>query len=99
MDMTQQFTFVCFVGKQEWPALPKDFEEGEKVQRFLGHDYGCCRDDMVYGGHETIACSLDGNPPFFTVPVKWLRDDDNKQPMGEYIRIDRSAGLVKGDKR
>lgn len=82
------FTFNRFVGKQEWGALPRDFQEGETVQRFIGHDYGCSRDDMEYGGFETIPCTLDGKT-FFTVRVEWLRDDENKQPMGEYIRISR----------
>jgi hypothetical protein len=46
---------------------------------------------MRYGGFETVACSLDGNLPFFTVPVKVLRDDDAKQPMGAYVNIGRET--------
>jgi hypothetical protein len=75
------FTFTQDVSRTRWHALPRDFKAGEKVHRYTGQDYGCCRDDMRFGGFETVACSLDGGLPFFTVPVKYLRDENNKPPM------------------
>lgn len=47
---------------------------GDTVYEFLGHDFGCVRDDMLCGGLTTkaVTLSLDENFPFFTVPVEDL---------------------------
>lgn len=80
-----KFTLSQDLTPSQWPALPRAFKTGEVLHKFTGHDYGCARDDMMYGGHETIACSLDGETPFFTVPVKYLRTESGEQVMGDYV--------------
>lgn len=82
--MTTKYTFATDCGLDDWVALPRQFKKGETVLRFEGHDYGCARDDMVMGGIATISCSLDGNVPFFTVPVRLLLTEDGTPPVGEY---------------
>lgn len=74
------------VKRNEWCALPHDFKKGDTIFEFTGHDYGCVRDDAVYGGVETVACSLEaGKNPFFTVPCAFLVDEAGVAPLGEYI--------------
>jgi len=46
---------------EECPWLERDFHEGELVFKYTGYTYGCC----TYTG---IACSLDGDTPFFELP-------------------------------
>jgi hypothetical protein len=82
------YTFARDCGPLEWIALPRNFKRGETIFRYSGHDYGCARDDMVYGGRETISCcEVENTSPFFTVPVEFIRDEFGKQPMGDYIRV------------
>lgn len=81
------FTFVRDAGPEDHRALPRVFKMGEQVKEFTGHDYGCARDDMMYGGIESISCSLDGGTPSFTVPVEYLADEAGQQPMGPYMRV------------
>jgi len=52
------------------------FKAGDTVYEFIGHDYGCVRDDMTYGGIESIAvvAHTDTEAPFFTVPVSDLEE-------------------------
>ena len=56
--------------------LKPEFTAGDTVYEFLGHDFGCVRDDMAYGGIETIAvvAHTDQRAPFFTVPVEDLEE-------------------------
>lgn len=83
----QKLTFAKAVGPQDWEALPRQFEVGESIVRYSGHDYGCARDDFMILGRPTIACSLDGDTPFFTVPVEFLRDANGEQPPAPYVRV------------
>ena len=80
------YSFRQMVGPVDWIALPRVFNPGEKVEKFIGHTYGLDRDDMMYGGVETIPCMEMGSnrESFFTVPVKFLEDENGKSPMGDY---------------
>ena len=71
-----RYRFTRDVRCDEWPALPRDFAVGEVIHRYTGCDYGCAADDLRFGGVETVACSLDGGTPFFTVPVSLLEEID-----------------------
>ena len=82
--MAKVFKFARDVSPEEWNTLPRAFKAGETVLEFRGYDYGCVRDDAMYGGFETIACCLDPDGPFFTVPVHMLRDESGARPTGEY---------------
>jgi len=57
-------------------TLQPQHKAGDTVYEFEGHDFGCVRDDMQYGGIESIAvvASPDQEPPFFTVPVEDLEE-------------------------
>lgn len=81
--------FVKDVACSEWGAFSRDFKKGETVLRFHGHTYGLDRDDMEYGGRETIPCSFpEDSRVFFTVPVEFLVAEDGSQPRGDYRRLD-----------
>ena len=83
-----KYTFAKASGPDDWGPLPRQFAKGDTIFRFSGYDYGCARDDMMYGNRETITCSeRDGESPFFTVPVEMLLDKDGNRPMGDYVRI------------
>jgi hypothetical protein len=82
-----KYVFAQNAGPEDWVALPRQFKQGDTVHRFTGYDYGCARDDMQYAGVSSIACTLDGNPPFFTVPAKFLRTEDGHEVMGDYMRF------------
>jgi hypothetical protein len=78
------------VTTKAWCALPRDFRAGEAIYRYRGHTYGLDRDDMVYGGVETIPCTLEpSGDTFFTVPVEFLVDKDGNEPSGDYISLDK----------
>lgn len=79
-----KFKFARDVAKAEWEPLPRDFKAGEEVCEYQGHDYGCARDDWTYGRRSTIACSLTGGTPFFTVPVEFLRNEYGHEPPARY---------------
>jgi hypothetical protein len=81
------YSFSRDVGPEDWRALPRKFTKGETVARWSGYTYGLDRDDMVYGGRETIPCTLDGES-FFTVPVEFLVSSEGHKPMGDYVRLD-----------
>jgi hypothetical protein len=82
-----KYKFIRDVTPEDWYALPKAFKASEKVFEFIGHDYGCCRDDMMYGGVETIACCLDPAGPFFTVRVSdIIESETGARVRGEYAR-------------
>jgi len=81
-----KFRFAKDVGPDDWVALPRPFAAGEGVVKFTGHDYECVRDDLMYGDRETVACSLDGDNPFFTVPVEFLLTEDGKHPLCAYMK-------------
>jgi hypothetical protein len=86
--MVTKYKFATDAGPKDWVALPRDFKAGEEIFRYDGYDYGCSRDDMTFGGYETISCCLvAGETPFFTVPVNLLLDEDRKKPRGAYARI------------
>ena len=72
-----EMTFNRACGPKDWSPLPRQFDAGDTVLRYPGYDYGCCADDRRLVGIETIACCLKPEGPFFTVPVDWLRSDDN----------------------
>lgn len=82
--MTTIYKFTQDVGPNEWHPLPREFKVGDVVHRYSGYDYGCARDDWTMGKRSTIACSLDGGIPFFTVPVEWLQDEQGQQVTGAY---------------
>lgn len=56
-------------------AMPQ-FKAGDTVYEFEGNDYGCVRDDMLYGGIDSIAvvAHTDQQAPFFTVPKTDLEE-------------------------
>lgn len=87
-----KFRFARDVSRDEWRALPRDFKAGETIYRFDGHDYGCARDDMMYGKQETISCcEIVSMNPFFTVPVHMLLDERGNTPRGDYMSLTRRA--------
>jgi hypothetical protein len=57
-------------------TLMPQFRAGDTVYEFIGNDFGCVRDDMTYGGIESIAVVAHTDPraPFFTVPVSDLEE-------------------------
>lgn len=59
------FQLVRRVTKKECPWLNRPFRKGEVVHEFTDCTYGCIGDG--------IACSLDGNTPFFELPRDALR--------------------------
>jgi len=80
--------FIRDVLQSEWPALDRDFKEGQEVTQFRGHTYGLDRDDLMYGGRETIPiCRPEEPSSFFTVPVEFLADSNGVQPSGAYVRF------------
>lgn len=76
------YKFARDVAQSEWPALPRDFKEGETVKRGSDH-YGLCSDDARIGKIETVPCTLDGNF-VFTVPADMLRSPEGGKIMGDY---------------
>lgn len=68
------YAFTRDAGPADWPALAREFKIGDRVHRYQGHDLGLTTGDRRLAGVETIACTLDGTEPFFTVPADWLRD-------------------------
>lgn len=84
----EQYRFTRDAGPDDWPGLPRQFEEGDIVTRYHGHTYGLDRDDLLLMGVETIACTAEGRRAFFTVPVTYLKATDGSQPVGEYIKLD-----------
>lgn len=79
------YRFVRRATPEDWSPLPREFSEGDEIKEYAGHDYGCSRDDYNYGRVATIACSLTGDAPFFTVPVDWIVDAATGQhPVCEY---------------
>lgn len=87
--MKDIFVFVAKVTPKDWRALPRKFKRDERIYRFHGHDYGCARDDAMYGRVETISCSESPTEgPFFTVPVVFIRHEDGTQPRGDYVPLD-----------
>lgn len=78
------YRFSKAVGPKEWSPLPHKFKVGDVVHRYAGYDYGCARDDWTIGKRSTIACSLDGGTPFFTVPVEFLQDEQGLPVTGAY---------------
>lgn len=81
-----KYVFVRDVLEDEWGPLPQDFKKGDVIYRFSGHDYGCARDDAMYGGRETISCSTAyGVNPFFTVPVEFISLEDGTPVSGGYM--------------
>jgi hypothetical protein len=57
-------------------TLMPQFRAGDTVYEFTGYDHGCVRDDMAYGGIESVAvvAHTDQEAPFFTVPVSDLEE-------------------------
>lgn len=82
----ETYTFVRTVGPKDWVALPREFKAGETIVHYDGHTYGCDRDDAM-AGYDVIACSLDGEAPFFTVPVDMIHNADGKHPLPTYVRF------------
>lgn len=82
--MATKFSFAKAVGPDDWVALPRPFAAGESVVEFMGQDYGLVRDDLMYADRETVACSLDGEIPFFTVPVEFLLTEAGDHPTCAY---------------
>ena len=85
--MTQTFFFKHVADPSDWRALPRRFVAGDMVEKFTGHTYGLDRDDMMYGGQETVACTCEGHEGFFTVPVGFLEDENGNRPRGSYVRV------------
>jgi len=56
------------VDRAECPWLDRDFSRGERVYRFDGATYGCV-------SPSGMACSLDGETPFFELPRLALLDE------------------------
>lgn len=84
------YTFTRNAGPSDWVALPQQFKKADKIFEYAGHDYGCVRDDLMYGKVETVCCSLiDGEGPFFTVPCDWLIDESNFRPQCAYVRLSK----------
>lgn len=80
----------------QWSALPRDFKQGEYLFRFRGHTYGLDRDDMVYGGFETIPmCTQPDSQSFFTVPVAFLVDRQGYEPSGDYVSMEKIQKALK----
>ncbi len=54
--------------------LQPHIKAGATIYEFDGNDWGCVRDDMMYGGLTTKAMieSPTADAPFFTVPVEDL---------------------------
>ena len=52
------------------------FRAGDTVYEFEGHDFGCVRDDMLYGDIESraVVAHTDQEAPFFTVPIVDLEE-------------------------
>lgn len=87
--MAKEYFFKETKGKVDWIALPRWFQAGDMVTHFIGHTYGLDRDDLMYGGVETIPCTCAGWEGFFTVPVSMLVDKDGKSPVGAYQRFSK----------
>ena len=81
-----EFKFKQDVGPGQWHPLPRSFSAGETIHKFSGHDYGLVRDDLLYGGFETVACTEDGKS-MFTVPIKYLERTDGKPLTPEYMIV------------
>lgn len=56
-----KFILTRDVSPEECSWLDRTYKQGQQVFEFMGATYGCCTD-------EGIACSLDGNIPFFELP-------------------------------
>lgn len=85
--MTKTYFFKRAVGPGDWGALPRRFLAGEPVELFNGHTYDLDRDDMIYGGRETIpVCRPGDDGGFFTCPVEFLEDENGVPPAGAYRR-------------
>ncbi len=67
----KQRPFILLRDSSMRPELKQD----DIIYEFIGHDFGCVRDDWMYGGLKTKAMSPspDGSPPFFTVPEGDMR--------------------------
>lgn len=83
-----KYYFVTDIPADRWPALPRDFKMGDEVELYTGHTYGLDRDDFIWLGISTVACT-EGDPktPFFTVPVTMLVDTDGNPPRSPYVRL------------
>lgn len=48
--------------------------EGTACYRFVGHDYGCAREDTEHFRRDFVSMTLnlDGSGPFFTAPADGL---------------------------
>lgn len=62
----KQFELTRDVTQEECHWLSRSFKAGEVVHRYDGCTYGC-----VGAG---VACSVDGETPFFELPRNALRD-------------------------
>lgn len=60
-----RLTLIKDVLKKDYKWLKQDFKKGEVLYLFTGETYGCI-------GENGIACSLDGNLPFFELPTTVL---------------------------
>ena len=49
---------------------------GKTVYSYQGHDYGLARDDSMATGveHTAVTYNPNGGTPFFTVPVRCLKE-------------------------
>lgn len=80
------FIFVKTVFPEDYASFSRTWHIGESVEEFSGHTYGLVRDDLMYGGVETVACTEDSGKSFFTVPCEFIVDQaTNKHPECEYV--------------
>lgn len=61
-----KFVLSRDVTPEECDWLSRTYKQGETVTEFLGATYGCVSNDG-------IACSIDGNTPFFELPYDALK--------------------------
>jgi hypothetical protein len=86
--MAKKLIFTQMAGPEDYASFERTFFIGEAVYEFTGHTYGIVHDDAIYGNRATIACTENenGEGPFFTVPVEWLRYyDTGKEPICDYL--------------
>ena len=66
------------ISKKEFKWLKRDFKKGELVYLHTGETYGCI-------GKNGLACTLDGNLPFFELPAGVLSIDYQDKEYGIFM--------------
>lgn len=73
-----QLTLAKDVLKKDHKWLKRDFKKGEQVYLFTGSTYGCI-------GKNGLACTLDGQLPFFELPATALAIKHEDKEFGIFM--------------